>query len=151
MGLVHRVDREIFAENAASPDIVDERIDGAQRVRRNEGAAPLDHVAVVVVVRGLDQDDLEGVCHAGGSVRRHCSRGSAVAVVGDVNGDEVPDGRAIAAVRPPFCEETRANPSRGSWGLNPAGRMMDAVPGRTRRAPGKIGSPGTLEPMQGVP
>ena len=53
------VDRDLGAEDLALRRIRRERVDAGERVRGDRGAHPLDDVAVVVVVRRLDQDELE--------------------------------------------------------------------------------------------
>src|SRR6185437_3882780 len=65
------VDLDIVAEHAALPGILEQAVDGGERVRRNEGAEPLDDVAVVVVVRRLDQRDLKPALLRRRAPRRH--------------------------------------------------------------------------------
>jgi hypothetical protein len=61
VGLVdrHDVDVDVRAENLALRAIVDQAVDGRQRIGRHRGAIPADHIAVVVVMRRLDQHDQE--------------------------------------------------------------------------------------------
>jgi hypothetical protein len=61
IGLVHRrdVDGDVGAEHAALRRVGGEAVDGGERVRWNRGAHPLDDVAVGVVMRRLDQHQLE--------------------------------------------------------------------------------------------
>jgi hypothetical protein len=59
--LVHGldVDVDVVAEDAPLAAVEGEAMHDGERVRWNGGAEPLDDVAVVVVVRGLNQDERE--------------------------------------------------------------------------------------------
>jgi len=61
MGLVNRVDGDgdPRPEDVALGAIGGNAIDGCERIRWDHGAPPSDHVAVVVVVRRLDQNEPE--------------------------------------------------------------------------------------------
>ena len=50
-------DRDIGAERAALGDIGGDAVKTGQRIRRDPGFPPLDHIAVIVVMRRLDQLD----------------------------------------------------------------------------------------------
>jgi hypothetical protein len=53
------VDGGAVSQDVAQPCVLDQAVDGGERVRGDEGAQPLDDVSVVIVMRGLDQGDLE--------------------------------------------------------------------------------------------
>src|SRR5262249_54798695 len=53
------VDRNVRPENLALCAIGCDAVDGGQRIRRNHCAPPAYHVAIVVIVRWLDQNELE--------------------------------------------------------------------------------------------
>ncbi len=53
------VDLNLRPEHAARAAVEREAVHHRQRVRRHGGAEPLDDVAIVVIVRGLDEDDRE--------------------------------------------------------------------------------------------
>ncbi len=55
--------RDVGAEHAAFGGVHDDREEAGQRVRRDRGFPPLDDVAVVIVVRGLDHLDVERAHH----------------------------------------------------------------------------------------
>src|SRR5215470_9870139 len=61
MGLINRVDGDgdLRPEDPLLCAVGRDAVDGCQRVRGDHRAPPSDHVAVVVVVRGLDQNKLE--------------------------------------------------------------------------------------------
>ena len=63
IGLVDRrdVDVDVGAENLALRAIVDQAIDAGQRIRRHRRAVPADDIAVVVIMRRLDQHDAEAL------------------------------------------------------------------------------------------
>jgi hypothetical protein len=62
------VDVDVIAQHPPLARLVDQAVDGRQRVRGNERPEPLDDVTVVVVVRRLDQRDLETAIDG---LRRH--------------------------------------------------------------------------------
>jgi hypothetical protein len=53
------VDVDIIAEHAAVGAILGETVQRGQRIRRDRRAQPLDDIAVVVVMRRLDQQEAE--------------------------------------------------------------------------------------------
>src|SRR5262245_46921106 len=53
------VDFGIGTEHGAPRGIAPETIENGKRVRRDEGAQPLNDVAIVVIMRRLDQNQLE--------------------------------------------------------------------------------------------
>jgi hypothetical protein len=58
------LDIDVGAQHARLRGLCDQRVDAGEAVRRHGRTPPLDHIAVRVVVPGLDQDDLElAVCH----------------------------------------------------------------------------------------
>src|SRR5215467_11947110 len=61
MGLINRVDGngDLRAEDPALCAIGRDAVNGCQRIRGDHRAPPSDHVAIVVVVRWLDQNKLE--------------------------------------------------------------------------------------------
>src|SRR6185437_15554737 len=61
VGLVHRgnVDRNVVAEHVALRGIHGQRVDAGERVGGDRRARPLDHIAVGVVMRRLDQHELK--------------------------------------------------------------------------------------------
>ena len=61
------LDLDIFAEHVPLFAIECQTVERRERVRRNRRTQPLDHVAVVVVVRGLNE-------HEAKSLRGRCSR-----------------------------------------------------------------------------
>ena len=68
------VDLDIVAEDAALFAVERQAVEHRQRIRRNRGAEPLDDVAVVVVVRRLDEN--QGESPHNGPHRRvihHCN------------------------------------------------------------------------------
>ena len=58
IGLVERLDLDVDVgpQDAAATAILTQAIEGSQRIRRDVGAQPSDRIAVVVVVRRLDED-----------------------------------------------------------------------------------------------
>ncbi len=70
--LVKRMDLQfdIIAEDVALGAIASQAKDCRQRIGRNRGTKPLDHVAVVVIVRRLDENEAKTLHSA-----RGCSRG----------------------------------------------------------------------------
>src|SRR5206468_8283215 len=76
VGLVERLDEEVDpgAEDLASAAVLAEAIEGGERVRRNVGAEPSNRVAVVIVVRRLDENQMKSLAlhstaHRGNSPR----------------------------------------------------------------------------------
>src|SRR5580704_11337412 len=59
------VDIDIGPEHFALRAIVDQAVDGGQRIRRHRRAEPADDIAVVVVMRRLYQDHAETLARAG--------------------------------------------------------------------------------------
>ena len=61
VGLVQRLDDDlgVFAEDLAAPGIVGEPVHRRQRVRGNVGAQPSNRIAVIVVMRWLDENHAE--------------------------------------------------------------------------------------------
>ena len=53
------VDGDVGAKHALFRAFDGESVEAGERIRRNRRADPLDHVAVVVIVRRLDQDEAE--------------------------------------------------------------------------------------------
>src|SRR5262249_13978384 len=53
------VDGNVRPEHLTLSRIVGQRVDHCQRVRRNQGAPPLDHIAIVVIMRRLDEHELK--------------------------------------------------------------------------------------------
>src|SRR5579862_3387262 len=60
------VDIDVGPEHLALRAIVDQSVDGGQRIRRHRRAEPADDIAVVVVMRRFDQDHAETPARAGG-------------------------------------------------------------------------------------
>jgi hypothetical protein len=63
VGLVERLDDHVDtgAEDLTPPAVLAEAVERGQRVRRNVGAEPSNRVAVVVVMRRLDQNQMKGL------------------------------------------------------------------------------------------
>src|SRR5512143_834205 len=76
IGLVDRrhIDGDALPEHLASRGVDRESIERRQRVRRHDRAVPLNDVPVIVVMRRLDQDQLETWLDATGHVLRASSR-----------------------------------------------------------------------------
>ena len=75
VGFVVSVDADCHAvaEHLTPAGIFGETVEAGERVRRNRGLDPLDGIAVVVVMRRLDQNQMED---RGAAVRHGCRRGS---------------------------------------------------------------------------
>jgi len=61
VGLVNRgnVDLDISAEHLPRHRVLRERVEAGERIGRDRGADPLNDVTLVVIMRGLDQHELE--------------------------------------------------------------------------------------------
>ena len=61
VGFIDRrdIDGDVGSQHLALCGVDREPIERSQRIRRHDRAEPLDHIAVVVVMRWLDQDQLE--------------------------------------------------------------------------------------------
>ena len=70
VGLVNRgnVDLDISTEHLPRHRVLRERVEAGERIGRDRGADPLNDVALVVIVRGLDQHELEATL---GTRNRH--------------------------------------------------------------------------------
>ena len=62
------LDLDVITEDMALGAIAGQAIKRRERVGRNGGAQPLDHVAVIVVVRRLDENEAKALCR-----ERRCS------------------------------------------------------------------------------
>ena len=64
------LDLDVLAEHVALPAIARQAVKRGERIRRDRRAKPLDHVAVIVVVRRLDEHEAKTLRRA-----RGCGRG----------------------------------------------------------------------------
>ena len=65
VGLVDQVDidLDVLAEHMPLGAIEGEAVDRGERIRRDQGPPPANDVAVIVVMRRLDQDELKAALH----------------------------------------------------------------------------------------
>ena len=78
VGLVDRldVDGDVRPKDLPLGAVGRDAVDGGERIRRNHRAPPADHIAVVVVVRRLDQDELEAPFRGQGGLQHRLSPAS---------------------------------------------------------------------------
>src|SRR6478735_1934707 len=101
------VDRGVGPEHGAEPRIPSEAVQHGERVRRNERPHPLDDIAIVVVMRRLDQNELKP-----SRWPRRCTRHQFTPPPGALAGRFKVSGRNPNTILP--CEK-RPPPAPNGW------------------------------------